>query len=244
MRTRILNSAICIAALFSVNLAYGRYPVSPYAYCNNNPVNRVDPDGKWDIKVHVYNDRAAHGYGVAVVTDRHGNEVQRFDVRAEGVGGRDRSVRGADTPLGVYDIPTGDTWRSSSNSNRASYGPNDRLVMNPESGEIVNTGRDGIRIHGGRQEVNNAEAGTWSPVSNPSLKRTEGCLRAFDTDMATLKETTVGLQTNDSKEYPGKVTIIDDLQKALVPASNTNMIEVKTIYQVPQTPTLPTFGFR
>ena len=45
-RFLILTAIICIASLFSVDLAYGHYPVSPYVFCNNNPVNFVDPDGK------------------------------------------------------------------------------------------------------------------------------------------------------------------------------------------------------
>ena len=45
-RLFILTAIICIASLFSVDLAYAYHPVSPYAFCNNNPVNCVDPDGK------------------------------------------------------------------------------------------------------------------------------------------------------------------------------------------------------
>ena len=46
MKSKLLFAAICIIALFSVNLTYGHYPVSPYAFCNGNPVNFVDPDGR------------------------------------------------------------------------------------------------------------------------------------------------------------------------------------------------------
>jgi len=237
----ITIAIICIVSLFSTNSVFGHPWLSPYSYCNNNPVNRVDPDGKWDITVHVYKDRAEYGYGTAVVTDRKGNEVMQYDVRAEGVGGHDRNVENADTPLGVYDIPANDTWRASTNNNRKSYGPNDRLVMTPESGEIVDTGRGDIRMHGGRQETHNTETNTWSADANPSLEKTKGCLRAFDTDMASLKTTTTNLQTNDKQESPGKVTVVNDLQKQIVPASSTNLVEVKTVYVVPTAPTFPTF---
>lgn len=49
MKTKhhLLSTAIiCTASLFSVNLAYGYHPVSPYAYTLNNPVRYVDPKGE------------------------------------------------------------------------------------------------------------------------------------------------------------------------------------------------------
>ena len=37
---------IGIATLFSINLTYAYYHISPYAYCVNNPLKYVDPDGR------------------------------------------------------------------------------------------------------------------------------------------------------------------------------------------------------
>jgi hypothetical protein len=197
---------------------------------------RIDPNGQWDITVHLYNDREQYGYGVAIVTDRNGNEVYRFNVRAEGTAGRDRMVTNSDTPLGVYDVPDGSdpndpTWRSG--GDRAAYGPNPRLTMNPESGEILESGRDNIRVHGGRQEIYDPITETWTAVDDPQLKKTYGCLRALDTDMVTLKEITDGLEANDDQESPGKVTVVDDLKKEKEPKNEGNLVEVKVTYRVP-----------
>lgn len=200
------------------------YNCSPYNYVRNNPILRLDIEGKWDVTVHVYNDRKQHGYGIAIVTDRNGNEVYRFNVRAEGSAGHDRFVKNSDTPLGTYDIPDNNPWITG--GSRSAYGPNARLNMTPESGEIAGTNRDAIRIHGGRQEKYNPKSKEWEVVSNPQLKKTHGCLRAYDSDMATFKQITDNMQAKDENETPGKVNIMDDLEQHVSPT-----IEIR--YDVP-----------
>jgi RHS repeat-associated protein len=192
-------------------LAEKKPSISSYTFCSNNPINRIDLDGNWDLSIHLARDRSQNGYGIAIVTDRNGNEIYRFKVRAEGTGGRNRMNINADTPLGMYDIPNKNPWLIG--GSRKSYGPNARLNMIPESGEIERSGRDAIRIHGGRQERYDSKTYKWTPINNPELKKTQGCLRAFDADMATFKDITDNLQKNDAKEIPGKVNIKDDLDK-------------------------------
>ena len=184
--------------------------VTPYHFCHNYPVNRIDFDGKWDVNVHLAKDRTINGYGVAVVSDKNGQEIFKFIVRAEGVKGHDRTKIGADTPLGTYDIPDNNAWTNG--KSRLAYGPNDRLIMNPESGEVVEYGRSDIRIHGGRQEIKNQD-GTWQRKEKVELKKTYGCLRASDNDMKTFKAFTDYLESTDNQEKPGKVFINDDLER-------------------------------
>ena len=209
-------------------LAEKYYGISPYAYCAGNPVNRIDIGGKWDVQVHLYKDRSEYGYGVAVVLDRRGNEVFRFDVRGEGVRGHNRMKTGADTPLGIYDIPDNHPWITG--GSRKAYGPNARLNMQGESGEIIDSGRSEIRIHGGRQELQTPSGG-FVPNPNPVLKKTEGCLRAFDSDIVQFKSIVDNLQANDSEEVPGHVFVIDDLKKVRINI-NGNYVEWDDIYQV------------
>ena len=57
MKPKLLTAAICIIALFSVDLTYGYHPISPYAYCAGNPIKYVDPDGQ-EYRVSFHGDGA------------------------------------------------------------------------------------------------------------------------------------------------------------------------------------------
>ncbi len=202
---------------------------TPYGYCSSNPINKVDKTGKWDVTVHLYKDRNEYGYGIAIVTTNSGKEIYRFNVRAEGIKGHNRYITGADTPLGIYDIPNDSPWIFG--GSRASYGPNPRLTMTGIEGEIVDTKRNSIRIHGGRQEVYNNGSKKWSKINSPELKKTFGCIRAFDEDIKEFKVITDNLMSEDINEYPGQVLIVDDLEK-VINTSSKNLVEIVIDYQI------------
>ena len=61
----------------SVDIMASRYPeISPYAYCGNNPVNAIDPDGKHII--YLNSSTAVHGLGHAAVLIGNDREGWRY----------------------------------------------------------------------------------------------------------------------------------------------------------------------
>jgi len=177
--------------------------ISPYVYSKDNSISRIDLNGLWDVKVHVYKDRSQYSYGIAILYDRSGIEKGRYTVNTQGQH-RDRMKTNGDTPLGIYDIPDKNMWYS--HGSKEAFGPNSRLVMIGESGEIEKSGRTDIRMHGGRQQVEGENI-----VGPVELKPTHGCIRCDDDDIKTLKQVTDELMKNDPDEYGGKVEVIDDL---------------------------------
>jgi len=163
--------------------------MSPYAYCANNPVNAIDPNGQWYIKVSASPDRGKHPYAVYTVYDRHGKEVYKTVVKVRGIGGRNRSVLYADTPQGKFAIvgwiKTGDKKHP-----RERFGPNDLLALDYLGGEGGK--RNGMHTHGGRQEGKYA--------GRTELMDTGGCMRINDDDIKEIKQITDYLERHDPLE--------------------------------------------
>ena len=187
------------------------YCVSPYNYCKNSPVNRVDIGGKWDVTVHVHKDRGEFGYGFLVVTDNQGNSVYTTTVRVEGSNSkengynkRDRTRTYADTPIGQYNIKG---WsKRLPRTNRGAYGPNAVLELDYVSGEAAEL-RNGIHLHGGRQE------GKGGKGKGSTLNVTQGCIRIYDEDIAKMKGITELLEENNSDEKGNTLNVVDDLKR-------------------------------
>lgn len=187
--------------------------LTPYQYSRNNPLNRTDKNGLWDVVVQFSKDREGNPIGQAFVYDRHGHMVWTFYVRGTGVGGHNRMKKYADTPLGVYDIPDDYAWKKG--GKRSSYGPNYRLNLVGVSGEIVKSGRTDIRVHGGGQEYYDKDKEQWVAKENPELKPTRGCMRAHEADIRMMKMITDKLEDSDPLERPGTLTVTDTYDASL-----------------------------
>jgi RHS repeat-associated protein len=175
--------------------------MSPYSYCSNSPINRIDIDGNWDIDVHAYHNRGKNGYAVLIVRDRMGYEVYRTVVKTTGTGGRTRNVQKSDTPTGKYKILQ---YRSTGNKrySKESFGPNDLLALNYLGGEGGQ--RNGMHLHGGRQEGKHK--------GRKYLSDTWGCLRINDDDILEIKNITDALEASDPLETKGYLNLTDDLK--------------------------------
>ena len=178
--------------------------LSPYTYCSNNPIMRIDPDGNWDINVHAYKNRDKSGYAVFIVKDRLGNEIYRTIVKTIG-NGRVRNIMNSDTPQGQYKILGYRKTGEGTIYDKIVYGPNDLLALDYQGGEGGK--RNGIYVHGGRQE------GKYK--GRPNLMSTHGCMRINDMDMQKLKDITTSLEQNDPLETKGYLTFTDDLNSPI-----------------------------
>ena len=192
-------------------LAENTFNCSLYNFCRNNPILRKDFDGLWDVTVHAYNDRATYGYAFLNVTDKNGYVVYSTIVRVEGTNDRkngfnkrDCTKMNANTPTGVYKIKG---WSNRlPKANRLAYGPNDILELDYIKGEAAGL-RNGIHIHGGRQE------NTGGKGNGATLKVTHGCIRMYDEDIAAMKKITELLEMLDVEEQGNKLTVTNDLYK-------------------------------
>ncbi len=157
-------------------------------------MNLVDPDGRWYVKVSASANRGKHPYAIYSVFDRHDNLIYETIVKVTGIGGRDRTKIGADTPTGKYRIIE---WRETGNNRypTISFGPNPILAMEYLDGEAP--GRSGMHTHGGRSQ-------------EPELSDTEGCIRMADEDIKELKETTERLETFDPKEKEERFLYVEN----------------------------------
>ncbi len=183
------------------------YPLSPFSYCGGDPINRVDRNGMWSIKVSASENREKHPYAVFSVFDRSGNTIYKTVVKVKGQH-RNRGVTDGDTPQGKYKLLE---WREIDGNKykTESYGNEPLLATEYEGGEGNN--RNGMHIHeGGPQE--------------PELRATKGCIRISKDDIIEFRNITDMLEKNDSNERMEYMEVIDDLEN---PVQYQNRNEIK-----------------
>ena len=66
------------------------------------------------------------------------------------------------------------------------------------------------------------------------MEKTQGCLRAYDSDISFVKTLTDELSASNPDEVPGNVTIVDDLERIIVPVSTSNKVEISVQYSIPE----------
>ena len=172
-----------------------KFRISPYVYCSGDPINKVDPNGKWVVYVSASPDREKNPYATFTVTDRHGYTIYKTVVKVKGEH-RARNIKNGDTPQGLYQILE---WRETGNDryDTERFGPDYILATHYLEGE-GGPYRDGMHCHGGRPQ-------------EPELWSTQGCFRIADEDIVELRQITDTLENTDPDEYKGYITIKDDL---------------------------------
>ena len=176
------------------------YSLSPYAYCHDNPINRSDKYGLWDVVVSAHSDRANNPYAIYTVYDRQGYLVFQTVVKVKGKY-RDRTRINGDTPTGKYQILG---WRDTGNTRYPadSYGTSPLLALDYVEGEAYEAGRNGMHTHEGGPQ-------------GPDLRSTYGCIRMSKEDIEEFKSIVDALEANDSEERKGFLTVANTLNESI-----------------------------
>ena len=182
---------------------------NPYSYCAGNPIRYIDQTGKWYAEVHASSDRQKNPYAVFTTYTKDGVKIYETIVRVKGQH-RQRDVARGDTPTGKYEIlewrktgKNGDIVNGKPRYNEKSFGENDLLALNYESGEAKAAGRNYMHCHGGGRQ------------DGEELSNTEGCIRFNDDDIALLKGVTDALLSLDPTDTPTNIVVTNDLETSI-----------------------------
>ena len=152
-------------------------------------VNSSGPStGKWYIKITLPANR--YNYGTLKLYDKNGNQIYSCSALGRSVSNASPLVYRGNTPTGIY---SGYLYGPA--SPRDSYGPYKVIAMDGISGQIVQSGRSGIWIHGGRSQEN--------------LSPTYGCVRVFEKDQKALQDK-IQVLINSGTPAAGKIEIVQN----------------------------------
>ena len=182
--------------------------INSFAYVGNNTINANDPSGLSSILV-IVGARATGGAGGAyiILLDKNGRRISYRDCDCAdadvssglAIARNPNRMLGAevgDTPFGVYGFggTQGGTpdWRAAKKP--ASFGTG-KIILNPIYGEIVDSGRSLIRIHGGGR-------GLPDPYAlDQNLRPTGGCVRMKNGEVNGLIQAINNLPKDDPLEF-------------------------------------------
>ena len=226
-----------------------------YVYVLNRPTVAIDPDGL-SIIVVVISPRSSGGNGSAIVQvfERHGNNVnirqvpERPTNRADGIaiGQRpDRATENGDTPFGVY-RPFGDARANANGVQGGVAGQAARqgepeygtgiIYLAPVSGEVVDSNRSTIYVHGGGRPLNEALE------AHQPLTPTNGCVRVENNDVNDLVRTVNNLSDSGdglTNVFMGDHDALNAMADERGPNGNYLYPELRNAFGMPNQPPPP-----
>jgi len=180
--------------------------INPYAYAGDNPVWANDPLGLASIRV-VVGPRSNGGSGGAYILllDKNGNRINACGCNEEyfvglAIAGNSNRMLGngqGDTPFGVYQY-TGTQGGQTSSQLGEGFGTG-KILMDGGFGEIVDSGRDLIRLHGGGSGLR--KRGQNPYALEHDLLPTQGCVRMKNRDVNALIQAIKTLPKDDPLEF-------------------------------------------
>ena len=181
-----------------------------YTYTLNRPTIAIDPDGLSTIVVTV-SVPAGGGNPTATIsmygTFQDGQASTRNEGLAAGVAGRDRMQTNADTPYGIYSF--GGTQGGTADSRLGVAFGTGKIIISGVSGEIMDSGRSLIRLHGGGTAL-----GDHAYDLQQDLLPTEGCVRMHNGDVnALIGDISIVAANNDplDRVFIGSATALNTM---------------------------------
>ena len=174
--------------------------ISQMVFCSSNPINNVDIEGTWDIKISAHQDRNNNPYARLTAYTNKGEAFFSTVVKVRG-GHRNRQITNSDTPTGHYKIIE---WRKTGPDTKYptnSYGEKYLLALLYLDGEAAGM-RQGMHLHAGRNR-------------KTFLVDTKGCIRISEEDIEELYELTQWLESQDISETKGDLYVENDLDEAI-----------------------------